>query len=455
MANLAETSTGQAFISADGKAWQSIRVTGEGMVDNETFVPSAEISKNPASTGSYYTGSSPSGNIDQELSYGTETDTLLATVLRGAWDGDTLKGGRLFTKLQVRKSFDNPVERFTYDFVNARISETSFTIPLSDGAILTASHTLLANSVKSHTEWYVFNDNTVPTAAVAKVDSIWINNSDGKVYQCAADKSFPATETSIMTAGATWTVGDNTPTGGADGDWHIWGATGEFWRNTGSTWAIAFTIPDMAGNITSGTIEPTGAPTDYMFYLKTDTGDFYQSSARKWVKLANFKLTDVTGFYYQGNTFTAANTAPLMTSPYFRSISIAGLVKPICLTDASFSITNEINEQKGSCSDNTTFPNTGNVDVTFGGRKVSGTMGLFFTSMELANKLKISETVDFSFEITDGTNGYEVRIPQLKFTGGGIPVFAENGQAVKWAPTWEAEYNAALQTDIIIKQITV
>lgn len=153
-----------------------------------------------------------------------------------------------------------------------------------------------------------------------------------------------------------------------------------------------------------------------------------------------------------GATYTAANTNPVMSMPELRHLTITGVTGDYCATDLSFTVADDLRAQNGRCTDTTTYPDYTNKGIGYGTKNITGNLSIYFTDRTMYTAFKNGKILSLSFILTDGTRGYKVTFPAIKYAEGSVPA-ADNGSDVIQPFTWQGLYDATEGTDMKIEKI--
>jgi len=143
LAYVAETTYGTTPATP---AFKEVRYTAEGLSPNIENVTSNEIRADRNVADLIQVGSSASGNVDFELSYGS-FDDFLESLMYGSWTTNVLKNNVIEKSFTLEKTFEtgatDQYHRFTGSIVN------SMTLTMATGSIVTGSFDFVAKGGSS------------------------------------------------------------------------------------------------------------------------------------------------------------------------------------------------------------------------------------------------------------------------------------------------------------------
>jgi hypothetical protein len=108
-----------------------LRYTGESLSPNITTTTSAEIRSDRNITDLIQTGQNAGGSVDFELSYGA-FDTLLESVMFGAWTTNVLKNGTTQKGLTIEKLFETGATDNYHRFTGAVADTLSLSVKIGE-----------------------------------------------------------------------------------------------------------------------------------------------------------------------------------------------------------------------------------------------------------------------------------------------------------------------------------
>lgn len=446
--------------------YKNIRFTGITLEPSLQTEMSDEITKNIAVTDLIPTGTEAGGDTNHEISYGVDFDFLFEEIFRGSFDGTDLLASNNDTTCSIMKIIENSNNQFAFRYNKAKVDSATFNLGV-DNAKDNMSITWTAASEALMPEYAIFTQvDTDPIDYIGRENAIWLNETDKSVFQYS-DGTWADTGYTFETT-ATWTTGSGAGTGGADKDWHIDTDTGDFWYNDTTVWELAFTLLPSGSAWYSGVIAPVvGAGDKDDFYIDTVLGTLWQKifdgSTSTWTMLMDTKnVTNPTGLYYQDIAITASNTTNIMSFPELRGVVIDSSLdtevvtlseEEHCFDDFTFTIANNTDRVKGICTGTADYPNLEAIGTTAGRREITGNLQLILGKhITLYQMMLKGQPISLSFKITNGTSGYQIDLPKVKFNGANANP-AGNNETLKIPFTWQALYDSTTGTDIKITKL--
>lgn len=165
-------------------SFQKMRITGESLVYDIRNEPSQEIRPDVDISDLIQLGASASGDVQFELSYGSDFDAILEHALRGSFASSRLDAGTARKSLTFEKSFEvgSPDEYFR--FTGCRVGQFSLSMPANER--ITGSLSVMGEGStvgQSIISGATYTDaNTNPVMAAPDVGSISIGGISGTFF---------------------------------------------------------------------------------------------------------------------------------------------------------------------------------------------------------------------------------------------------------------------------------
>jgi len=150
-----------------------------------------------------------------------------------------------------------------------------------------------------------------------------------------------------------------------------------------------------------------------------------------------------------GATYAVPNTNPVMSVSNVRAIVFVGFENEVVFSDMSFTLNNNLRTQRGFSTATTSFPDLDAKGIGMGQREVTGNLTAFFSNSELYTKFISGGEFSLSFVLSDGTNGYCVTFPRVKFQTAKSNAGGNNSD-VQQAMTWQATKHTSIGTDMLV-----
>lgn len=150
-----------------------------------------------------------------------------------------------------------------------------------------------------------------------------------------------------------------------------------------------------------------------------------------------------------GATYTESNSNDVMSVNNVRSIAFIGAADEVIFTDMSINLNNNLRQQKGFSTDTVAWPDNDSKGIGMGRREVTGNLTAYFTSKEIYDKAINNEAVSFTYVVTDGTNGWAITFPRIKFATRNAQAQGNNSDVFQNL-TWQATIDQDIGTDVII-----
>ncbi len=118
-------------------AMQKVRFTSESLTNNIQNVVSDEVRPDPAVSDLVQTGADVSGDLNFELSFGTEFDSLFEAALRGGFSTNVLKAGSDTDSFSLERQVETGTPDHYFRFTGCRVGTMSLNV--SPGSIITGT----------------------------------------------------------------------------------------------------------------------------------------------------------------------------------------------------------------------------------------------------------------------------------------------------------------------------
>ena len=150
-----------------------------------------------------------------------------------------------------------------------------------------------------------------------------------------------------------------------------------------------------------------------------------------------------------GAAYLEPNGDPVLAAPDVATISLGGLSGAVFVTDLSLQLRNNLRIQ-------TALGQLTAAGVGYGRREITGSMTVYFESLELYEQFVSGATSSLTFEIgeggANGTGGYAWHLPRLKYRSGQV-LAGGNDQDVLAVLAFQALFDPTEATDLLVHEL--